>query len=291
MPGPDRARPVLIVGGTGRVGRMLARYWSAHDLRERFVFQTRQSKDGMLTWDPGEGSAALVEWVRAVGGCHAMVVLAGATPGSDVPMTKNAEIAQACLSAARVARIPRVLYASSSAVYGMPGAAALRETDPVKPTHLYGQSKLAAERVCEEARDAGTEVCVLRIGNVAGADMLLQNAAHADMANPILLDQFEDKAGPRRSYIGICALARVIEQLVDLEQCPDLLNVGAPVPVSMESLLEASGVPWEFVPARVGAMQDFTLDCSRLCNQVRFTARDSDPFALVAEACKWGVVP
>ena len=105
MPGPDRARPVLIVGGTGRVGRMLARYWSAYDLRERFVFQTRQSKDGMLTWDPGEGSAALVEWVRAVGGCHAMVVLAGATPGSDVPMTKNAEIAQACLSAARVARI------------------------------------------------------------------------------------------------------------------------------------------------------------------------------------------
>jgi UDP-glucose 4-epimerase len=52
------------------------------------------------------------------------------------------------LQAARKQGVRKVIYASSSSVYGIPQYLPMREEHPTKPISIYGASKLAAEAYC-----------------------------------------------------------------------------------------------------------------------------------------------
>ena len=73
--------------------------------------------------------------------------------------------------------------------------------------------------VRQRLQGSATGVTALRIGNVAGADQLLLNAARATDAAPLRLDRLEGGAALSRSYIGPGALgaerASGIRYLVD----------------------------------------------------------------------------
>ena len=72
------------------------------------------------------------------------------------------------LEAAKKAQA-RVVFASSSAVYGNPEKKPTPETYPVKPISFYGLAKLLGEHYCRFYRDNyGLEVVMLRIFNVYG---------------------------------------------------------------------------------------------------------------------------
>lgn len=219
-----------------------------------------------------------------------MIVLAGITPGPGVDaatLSGNRVITAACLAAAQAAGIERVLLASSSAVYGVdPSGAAFAETSQPRPQSDYGRAKLEAEAVCDPARQAGLEVCVLRIGNVAGADALLAplTGQIADPARPLRIDAFADGHGPLRSYIGPATLARVLAGLAIWPgSLPKLLNVAAPSPVYMEDLAHAAGWPSQMTPAPTKAHQRITLDCSLLGQVCPLTREDSLPCEMVQQ--------
>ncbi len=73
------------------------------------------------------------------------------------------------LMAAKKAGVKRVVYASSSSVYGEAKRFPQRETDYVSPVSPYGVSKLAAENYCITfARTFGLETVSLRYFNVFG---------------------------------------------------------------------------------------------------------------------------
>ncbi|MDO8525883.1 MAG: SDR family oxidoreductase [Candidatus Omnitrophota bacterium] len=73
------------------------------------------------------------------------------------------------LMAAKKAGVKRVVYASSSSVYGEAERFPQRETDYVSPVSPYGVSKLAAENYCVTfARTFGLETVSLRYFNVFG---------------------------------------------------------------------------------------------------------------------------
>ena len=73
------------------------------------------------------------------------------------------------LVAARDARVERVVYASSAAVYGNAGTLPLREDMPTRPASPYGASKLAGERYLESfTRTYGLPTVALRYLNVFG---------------------------------------------------------------------------------------------------------------------------
>lgn len=77
-------------------------------------------------------------------------------------------------------RIPRLLCASSMALYGTPDAAPTPETAPVRPLSPYGVSKLAAELLVHNAArraDLGFRLAVtsLRMFNVYGPGQSLEN--------------------------------------------------------------------------------------------------------------------
>jgi len=68
--------------------------------------------------------------------------------------------------------IPRFIFSSTAAVYGMPDTAAVTEDSPTKPINPYGRSKLMSEWVIEDTAAAHPDFSfvILRYFNVAGAD-------------------------------------------------------------------------------------------------------------------------
>ena len=187
----------LITGASGRVGRMLGRYWQQEPPNAVVVLQTRTTNiDGArddnreIFWDPLTNPLPL-----EAGKIDCIIAYAGITPTHGTDMEQNAALAEATLVSAFQAGIGRVLLTPSSAIYGAPTShAALREDDFPSPVNDYGRSKLAMEAICNRWRKCGLEVCCLRIGNVAGADALLMNGLAArdqllniDRSGPVAL--------------------------------------------------------------------------------------------------------
>lgn len=284
MPAVDTTR-VLLVGASGRVGWMVLHHWQRFADTLELVPQFRASgTSGPLVWDPLAGPQALLDAASASGGFQAMVVLAGVTPGPGKDLGLNRSLAEACLEAASRAGIPRVLLASSSAVYGAATGEPMPETAPCAPVNAYGAAKLDMEQACASWRAQGMDLCLLRIGNVAGADALLLNVAMAAPGQVIEIDVFKDGRGPVRSYIGVRTLAQVLRTLsLQPAPLPNVLNIGSPEPVSMDALADAAGQPWRARVAAGPTPQMITLDCSLLASLHSFAAQDSDPADMVRQ--------
>ena len=281
---------IILVGGTGRVGRMLVPHWPFPD-RLQISRRSRSGAGGGLVWSPLDGPAALLDHLSRTGTApQAMIVLAGVTPAPGVDaaaMQGNSHLAVACLHAARAAGIGRVLLASSSAVYGVdPEGAPFAEGAPLHPLNAYGRAKQAMEAAALPFRAQGIDVCCLRIGNVAGADALLHplSAAMDALRQPVRIDAFADGLGPLRSYIGPQTMARLLARLAELPApLPEVLNFAAPNPVRMVALARAAGWPVEMVPAPAQAHQSITLDCAHLARLCPMMEKDSDPADMVAQ--------
>jgi nucleoside-diphosphate-sugar epimerase len=66
------------------------------------------------------------------------------------------------LDGARAAGVRKVVHVSSSGVYGVPTTVPVGEDHPQRPLGAYGESKIAAERLCADAVARGLDVTVLR---------------------------------------------------------------------------------------------------------------------------------
>lgn len=279
----------ILLGGTGRVGRMLRWHWPVGG---HLIVPSRREGAGGLQWSPLQGPAPLLAHLDQTGATpRTMIVLAGVTPAPGVDeaaLQGNAALAVASLQAAQAAGIGRVILASSSAVYGVhPQGLPFAENDALHPLNAYGRAKLAMEAAAEPFRDAGLEVCALRIGNVAGADALLHPLTTAPVTPraPVRIDAFADGLGPLRSYIGPQTMARVLATLAanPAPLLPKVLNLAAPRPVRMRALALAAGWPVEMVPAPATAQQSITLDCTHLARLYPIEEKDSTPAEMVAQ--------
>ncbi|MGA2988932.1 MAG: UDP-glucose 4-epimerase GalE [Candidatus Korobacteraceae bacterium] len=66
--------------------------------------------------------------------------------------------------------VERIVFSSTAALYGEPEAIPIRETDPLRPTNAYGESKLLVERMLAWFhRIHGLRYASLRYFNAAGA--------------------------------------------------------------------------------------------------------------------------
>jgi UDP-glucose 4-epimerase len=174
------SRVSLVTGGAGFIGSNLVRALLARGDRVRvldnFSTGSRGNLDG-LDVEVVEGELRSYERVHnAVRGAEVVFHLGalGSVPRSvQDPLTSSAVNVEGTLNvllAARDEGVRRVVYSSSSSVYGTRRDLPVTEETPPDPLSPYGVAKLAAERYCVSfARVYGSfEAVVLRYFNVFG---------------------------------------------------------------------------------------------------------------------------
>jgi len=263
---------ILITGSGGRLGRLL---YAARGLCGspglELVFQSR-GPDRDVQWRPEDPVDLLPE-------CDALVALWGGTSGTDEDLALNARLVRLTCDVARARNASRVFHLSSAAVYG-PGIR-MSEEMPTRPLNAYGQAKLDMEAVAR-ATSADLSQSVLRLANIVGADSLGPGLASD---KDIYLDRFQDGRGPVRSYIGATDFLKVLcgLSMVDAKYLPFVLNIAAPEPVAMDSLANAAGktVVWRQAPDH--AVQEVSLDPTRMCHLVPSVHPSAEAETLISD--------
>jgi UDP-glucose 4-epimerase len=172
---------VLVTGGAGFIGSNLVRALRERgdDVRVLDNFSTgfRANLDGLDDVEIVEGELRSYERVHnAVRGVELVYHLGalGSVPRSvQDPLTSNAVNVEGTLNvllAARDEGIRRVVFASSTSVYGTEPPLPTREDERLDPISPYGVAKLAAERYCAAFSRVyeAFETVVLRYFNVYG---------------------------------------------------------------------------------------------------------------------------
>ena len=165
----------LVTGGAGYFGQVLVRKLREYGHSVR-ILDTQQAEDS------GEG----VEMVQADIRDSAAVTLA--CKGIDlvfhnvaqVPLAKdkrlfwsvNRDGTRTLLEACVSQGVKKLLYTSSSAIYGVPSANPVTEETEPNPQEDYGRAKLAGEKLCWEYADRGMDVSIIRPRTIVGCGRL-----------------------------------------------------------------------------------------------------------------------
>jgi nucleoside-diphosphate-sugar epimerase len=172
-------RIVLVTGATGALGPRVVQAFSALGYRVRTLSSGRPtpglfpSSVEVVTGDVTNKEAV----AAATTECDVLVHLAARLHIVDPPPAVREEYERinvlgtaSVVSAAIALGVRRVVYFSTVAVYGPAGGRLLTETLPLNPDTLYGETKLAAERLVLAARglDGSAIGTALRFGAVYG---------------------------------------------------------------------------------------------------------------------------
>lgn len=174
-------RTVLVTGGAGFIGSHLAEALVRRGDRVRVI--DNLSTGFLSNLDPIRAQIEFIEGDiadagltrRAVQGVEVVfhqAALASVPRSLEFPLQTHAACATGTvvlLDAARRAGVRRVVYASSSSIYGDQPASLKRESDLPAPISPYGAAKLAAEYYCRAfAASFPLETVSLRYFNVFG---------------------------------------------------------------------------------------------------------------------------
>lgn len=175
------------------------------------------------------------------------------------------------LDAMRAAKVSRLVFSSTAAVYGEPARQPINERDPTGPTNPYGETKLAFERALQwYERAYGLRYCSLRYFNAAGATarcgerhdpethlipLVLQVASGTRSHVEIYGDDYPTRDGTCvRDYIHVVDLARAhilaLDQLANRSAIYNL-GCGGEGYTVREVINLASEVTGREIPARV----------------------------------------
>lgn len=173
---------VLVTGGAGYIGsviaaRLLARGHgvTVYDDLSRGHRAAVPAGASLVQGDIRDQSR--VQGALLDSRCDAIVHMAAlAEVGESVEQPEryhdvNVNGTAAVIAAAKAAAVGRLVFSSTAAVYGEPRRVPIDEDDELAPTNPYGASKLAGERLLEQAKDSGAlAFTALRYFNACGAD-------------------------------------------------------------------------------------------------------------------------
>jgi UDP-N-acetylglucosamine/UDP-N-acetyl-alpha-D-glucosaminouronate 4-epimerase len=277
------ARKVLVTGGGGFIGSNLVRGLLSHGdevrVLDNFATGSRTNLDDVADdVEVVEGELRSYERVHnAVRGVELVFHLGalGSVPRSvQDPLTTSAVNVEGTLNvllAARDEGIRRVVFASSSSVYGSAIELPAREDGPVDPISPYGVAKLAAERYCVSFSRVyhSFETVVLRYFNVFGP----RQNPHSQYAAvvPLFLTAiargepvtiFGD-GGQSRDFTYVDNVVEANLRAADANGANGrIFNVAAGSPASVDTLAETIsallGKPVEkrYAPPRPGDLRD-----------------------------------
>ncbi len=250
-------------------------------------YYDRSIKEENLNWLKGQSMFRLVErnladesYVDLFTDVDAVVHLA-AQPGVrdswdefDTYVKHNITGTKRVLDTAIEAGVPRVVYASSSSVYGDSPLAPTPESAPLDPRSPYGVTKLTGERLCTAySYERGLPTVSLRYFTVYGPrqrpDMAAQRLIKAGISGDSFT-MFGDGLQVRDfTFVGDVARANALAATVPDVKPGEILNVcgGAPVTLSdlVQTVEDAVGKPLNIIRqgASVGDVRETRGDGSR----------------------------
>jgi len=276
---------VLVTGGAGFIGSNLVRALleRGDDVRvlDKFSTGSRANLEG-LEVEIVEGELRSYERVHnAVRGTDVVYHLGalGSVPRSvQDPLTSSAVNVEGTLNvllAARDENIRRVVFSSSTSVYGSSRSLPTREDSPPDPISPYGVAKLAAERYCiafSRVYDA-FETVVLRYFNVFGPRQspFSQYAAVVPLfITAIAAGRPVTVNGDGEQSRDFTYVANVVDATIAAAGAEGasgrVFNVAAGSPASVNRIADTIGeilgrpVAKEFAPPRPGDIRDSCAD-------------------------------
>lgn len=161
----------LITGGSGYFGSLLR-----DRLRERgqtvrvFDLVDADDRPGDVGFVQGDiRDAARV--AEAVAGCETVYHCVAQVPlAKDRALFRSVNVngTEDLLLAALAAKVRKVIYVSSSAVFGAPKSNPVHEESPPTPGEAYGRAKLEGEKLCRAYAAQGLDVTIIRPRTIMG---------------------------------------------------------------------------------------------------------------------------
>ncbi|MGA6170610.1 UDP-glucose 4-epimerase GalE [Streptomyces sp. NPDC012600] len=299
----------LITGGAGYIGAHVAHAMVAAGERvvvldDRSTGVVERLPDAVTLVEGSVSDRALLDRVLAGHAVSGVVHLAAKKQvGESVEQPllyyrENIAGLAVLLEAVVAAGVPRFLFSSSAAVYGVPDVELITEETPCLPINPYGETKLAGEWLVRATGKAhGISTACLRYFNVAGA--AAPELADTGVFNivPMVFDRLTRGEAPRifgadyptpdgtciRDYIHVADLAEAhlaAARKLAVGGGGDLtLNVGRGEGVSVRELidviLEVSGHAVEPVvePRRAGDAARAVASDARMVRELGWAAR------------------
>ncbi len=229
--------------------------------------------------------------------------------------TNNFFGVQELLEAMRKAKVDKIVFSSTAAVYGEPKYVPLDEVHATQPTNPYGNTKLAVERMLHDYDVAyGIRSVCLRYFNAAGADpdgvlgedhrpeshliprVLLAAMGKAPTINVFGTDYDTPDGTCVRDYIHVCDLADAhllaIRHLRDGGQS-DRFNLGNGQGFSVRQVIETServvghAIPVAEGPRRAGDPARLIASSDKIRQALGWTPKRPDLEQIVLDAWNW----
>ncbi|MGC1903586.1 MAG: UDP-glucose 4-epimerase GalE [Candidatus Acidiferrum sp.] len=209
-------------------------------------------------------------------------------------------------------KVPRFVFSSTAAVFGMPDRTPIEENDPVHPTNTYGESKLLVEHMLDWFhRIHGLRYACLRYFNAAGATQDQGEAHHPEShLIPLILQVAQGKRDhisifgidyetPDRTcirdYIHVSDLASAHVLTLDALRKQDKLvyNLGNGRGFSVREVIETARkvtghpIPAKEVPRRPGDPAILVASSEKIRRELHWQPQYSNLEAIVGSAWDW----
>jgi nucleoside-diphosphate-sugar epimerase len=249
---------VVVTGGAGFLGYHIGqKIKDITDYKESVFFDIAEFTEG----DYNPGINCIYSDVRVpsqidqiFSGAKVVIHCAAALPlwkKKDIFETNVDGMRNVCESCLKN-KVERLIFISSTSVYGVPKEHPLYETHPRVGVGPYGKSKIMAEEICEEYRKKGLAICILRPKSFIGTARL--------GVFQILYDWVE--SGVKIPIIGN---GNNRYQLFEVDDLVDAINLAAVLPVAkINDTFNVGAKEFKTVREDVGAMCEYAKTKSRV---------------------------
>lgn len=316
---------VLVTGGAGYIGSHMVKL-----LRERgrnvlvvddLSTGHRDALAGAHLLEADLGDRARMEELLAEARIGAVMhfaassLVAESVADPDKYQRNNVANTLALLEAMRAARVERLVFSSSAAVYGQPKYLPIDEAHPTEPLNPYGASKLAVERSLEARRaEGGLRYASLRYFNAAGADpqgllgerhdpethlipIVLQAASGRLPAVPVYGTDYPTRDGTCvRDYVHVtdlCEAHLLALQWLESGGEREVLNLGGGDGATVMEVIEAArretrvDIKVRNEPRRAGDPVELVASSQRAERVLGWRRRYSDLPTIIRDAWRW----
>jgi len=162
--------PALITGGSGYFGSLLRDRLRALGQTVRFDLTDAPDRPGDVSFVRGDirNRASLCGAAVGCGEVYHCVAQVPLAKDKELFASVNVRGTENLLLAARHANVRKVIYVSSSAVFGLPKSNPVNEATPPSPGEAYGHAKLEGERLCQRFSREGLDVTIIRPRTIMG---------------------------------------------------------------------------------------------------------------------------